>query len=86
MNILLVGLAVLFFVLAGYYGAVRAILLDISIDRYTLRHEDANVIFQTLYWRRLLRMVRLAVVALGCFYAVARRAGHFVGFMLYNLG
>lgn len=71
MNVLLVGLAVLFFVLAGYYGAVRAVLLDISIDRYTLRHENANVIFQTLYWRRLLRMIRLAVVALGCFYAVA---------------
>lgn len=71
MNLLLVGFAVFFFVLAGYYGAVRAVLLDVSIDRYSLRNENASQIFQTLYWRRLLRMVRLAVVALGCFYAVA---------------
>lgn len=71
MNIVQIGLAVLFFVLAGYYGAVRAVLLDISIDRYSLRHENATIIFQTLYWRRLLRMIRLTVVALGCFYSVA---------------
>jgi len=71
MNVLPVGFAVFFFILAGYYGAVRAVLLDVSIDRYSLRHENAAEIYQTLYWRRLLRMIRLAVVALGCFYAVA---------------
>jgi CBS domain containing-hemolysin-like protein len=71
MNVLLVGFTLFFFVLAGYYGAVRAVLLDISIDRYSLRNESTTQIFQALYWRRLLRMVRLAVVALGCFYAVA---------------
>lgn len=63
-------LAVSFFILAGYYGAVRSVLLDISIDRYSLRHEKAEEVQQTLYWRRILRMLRLLVVALGCFSAV----------------
>jgi Mg2+/Co2+ transporter CorC len=61
--------AVVFFVLAGYYGAVRSVLLDVSIDRYSMRHEKAEEVYQTLYWRRILRMLRLLVVALGCFSA-----------------
>ncbi|MCE7040714.1 hemolysin family protein [Dyadobacter sp. CY312] len=61
--------AVVFFVLAGYYGAVRSVLLDISIDRYSMRHEKAEEVYQTLYWRRILRMLRLLVVGLGCFSA-----------------
>ena len=71
MNVLLVGFAIFFFVLAGYYGAVRAVVLGVSIDRYSLRNENATQIFQALYWRRILRMIRLAFLALGCFYAVA---------------
>ncbi|WP_138477448.1 hemolysin family protein [Dyadobacter bucti] len=70
MNMILSGLTILFFVLAGYYGAVRSVLLDISIDRYSIRHEKAEEVYQTLYWRRILRMIRLATVALGCFFAV----------------
>lgn len=62
--------AILFFVLAGYYGAVRSELLDISIDRYSLRHEKSEEVYQTLYWRRILRMLRLLVIALGCFCGV----------------
>jgi CBS domain containing-hemolysin-like protein len=61
--------AIIFFVLAGYYGAVRSVLLDISIDRYSMRNEKAEEVYQTLYWRRILRMLRLVVVALGCFSA-----------------
>jgi CBS domain containing-hemolysin-like protein len=70
MNIMLFGLTIVFFVLAGYYGAVRSVLLDVSIDRYSIRHENAEEVYQTLYWRRILRMIRLAAVALGCFFAV----------------
>ncbi len=63
-------LAVVFFILAGYYGAVRSVLLDISIDRYSMRHERAEEVYETLYWRRVLRMLRLVVIALGSFSAV----------------
>jgi CBS domain containing-hemolysin-like protein len=64
------GLTILFFVLAGYFGAVRSVLMDFSIDRYSFRHEKSEVVTQTLYWRRVLRMIRLVAVALGCFMAV----------------
>ncbi|HEV7378900.1 MAG TPA: hemolysin family protein [Dyadobacter sp.] len=67
--ILLFIFSVLFFVLAGYYGAVRSVLLDISVDRYSLRHEKSEEMHRTLYWRRILRMLRLLVIALGCFSA-----------------
>ncbi|TDE18458.1 hemolysin family protein [Dyadobacter psychrotolerans] len=70
MSILLFLTAVCFFILAGYYGAVRSVLLDISFDRYSLRHEKAEEVYQTLYWRRILRMLRLLVVALGCLSAI----------------
>ena len=70
MNILVLALTFLFFMMAGYYGAVRSVLLNISLDRFSLRHEDSEEIVKTLYWRRILRMIRLCVVALGCFYAV----------------
>lgn len=68
--IFLFVITVCFFVLAGYYGAVRSVLLDISVDRYSLRHERAEEVYQTLYWRRILRMLRLLVIALGCFSAI----------------
>jgi CBS domain containing-hemolysin-like protein len=71
MNMLLLGTTIIFFVLAGYYGAVRSVLLDVSIDRYSLRHEKSDQVVQTLYWRRVLRMIRLLSVALGCFMGVA---------------
>ena len=71
MNLLLLGFTVVFFVLAGYFGAVRSVLLDVSIDRYSLRHEKPELVVETLYWRRILRMVRLLTVALGTFYAIA---------------
>ncbi|QRR03788.1 hemolysin family protein [Dyadobacter sandarakinus] len=63
--------ALIFFVLAGYYGAVRSALLEISFDRFSWRQENNEHVVQTLYWRRILRMIRLLVVALGCFFAVA---------------
>jgi CBS domain containing-hemolysin-like protein len=59
-----------FFVLAGYYGAVRSGLLDVSMDRYSFRHEKPELVMETLYWRRVLRMIRLVAVALGTFYAI----------------
>ncbi|KAA6433989.1 HlyC/CorC family transporter [Dyadobacter flavalbus] len=70
MSIVYFGITVLFFILTGYYGAVRSVLLDISMDRYSWRHEKAEEIYQTLYWRRILRMIRLVTVAFGCFFAV----------------
>ncbi|MCE6989237.1 hemolysin family protein [Dyadobacter sp. CY323] len=66
---MLIGLTILFFILAGYFGAVRSVLIDFSIDRYSLRHEKTELVVQTLYWRRILRMIRLLAVALGCFMA-----------------
>lgn len=70
MNALLLAVTILFFILAGYYGAVRSVLLDVWIDRYSLRHEKSEEVAQTLYWRRILRMIRLLTVALGCLMAV----------------
>jgi CBS domain containing-hemolysin-like protein len=71
MNLMLLVSTAISFVAAGYFGAVRSVLLDVSIDRYSLRHEKPEVVFETLYWRRILRMVRLLAVALGVFSAVA---------------
>ncbi|KAA0991688.1 hemolysin family protein [Dyadobacter aurulentus] len=70
MNTLSLGLTLFFFILAGYFGAVRSVLLDISMDRYSFRHEKIEEVTQTLYWRRILRMIRLLAVALGCFMAI----------------
>ncbi len=71
MNLLLLGISILFFVLAGYFGAVRSVLLDVSVDRYSLRNEKPELVIETLYWRRILRMVRLLTVGLGVFYSIA---------------
>lgn len=70
MNLILLVTTIIFFMLAGYYGAVRSVLLDVWIDRYSLRHEKNEQVEQTLYWRRILRMIRLLAVALGCFMGV----------------
>lgn len=64
-------LAVVFFLLAGYYGAVRALLLEAPFDWHRLRQEEDGHFHQAVYWRRMLRMARLLVVALGCFCLVA---------------
>ncbi len=64
-------LAVLFFLLAGYYGAVRAILLDSPLEWMQLGAESADKSHSLAYWRRILRMNRLMLVALGCFFLVA---------------
>jgi len=79
MTILYPALAALFFLLAGYYGAVRAILLDSPLDWLRLTHDsgraDYNGAGQSVaYWRRMLRMSRLSLVAVGCFFLVA--TGH----------
>lgn len=70
MNLIFLVTTIVFFILAGYYGAVRSVLLDVWIDRYSLRHEKNEQVEQTLYWRRILRMIRLLAVALGCFMGV----------------
>ena len=70
MNPIFLVTTIIFFMLAGYYGAVRSVLLDVWIDRYSLRHEKNEQVEQTLYWRRILRMIRLLSVALGCFMGV----------------
>jgi CBS domain containing-hemolysin-like protein len=70
MNLIFLVTTLVFFILAGYYGAVRSVLLDVWIDRYSLRHEKNEQVEQTLYWRRILRMIRLLAVALGCFMGV----------------
>ena len=81
MTILYPALAALFFLLAGYYGAVRAILLDSPLDwlrvagppvRHDRRLSDEDGTVQSVaYWRRMLRMSRLSLVAIGCFFLVA---------------
>lgn len=70
MNLMFLFTTIVFFMLAGYFGAVRSVLLDVWIDRYSLRHEKNEQVEQTLYWRRILRMIRLLTVALGCFMGV----------------
>lgn len=70
MNVLLIGFTVLLFGLAGYFGAVRSVVLDVTIDRYSLRHEKSEEVHRMLYWRRILRMLRLFAVGSGCFLAL----------------
>lgn len=60
----------LFFLLAGYYGAVRAILLDSPLDWLKTLHDNDFNRHQVAYWRRILRMTRLMLVALGCYFLV----------------
>lgn len=64
-------LAALFFLLAGYYGAVRAILLDSPLEWMQLGPDTVDKSHSLAYWRRILRMNRLMLVALGCFFLVA---------------
>ena len=64
-------LAALFFLLAGYYGAVRAILLDSPLEWMQLGAESVDKSHSLAYWRRILRMNRLMLVAWGCFFRVA---------------
>ncbi|MPR32217.1 hemolysin family protein [Salmonirosea aquatica] len=64
-------LAVFFFVLAGYYGAVRAILLDSPLEWMQMSPESDVKAHSLAYWRRMLRMNRLMLVAFGCFCLVA---------------
>lgn len=75
MTILYPALAALFFLLAGYYGAVRAILLDSPLDWLRAAHDRSAVEqdgagHSVAYWRRMLRMSRLSLVAIGCFFLV----------------
>lgn len=70
MSIVYLCITLAFFILTGYFGAVRSVLLDISMDRYSWRHERDEEIYQTLYWRRILRMIRLVTIAFGSFFAV----------------
>ncbi len=60
-------LSLLFFLLAGYYGAVRSILLEYSFNWLTLRQGEESRTHQVFYWRRILRMMRFVAVAIGCF-------------------
>jgi CBS domain containing-hemolysin-like protein len=62
------GLLLLFFMLAGYFGAVRSVLLELSIERHSNKPEYDKLFAEALYWRRILRMIRLAVIGIGCFY------------------
>ncbi len=64
-------LTITFFLLAGYYGAVRAILLDSPLDWLKTLHDDHLNRQQIAYWRRILRMTRLLLVGIGCFFLVA---------------
>tara|TARA_R110002124_G_scaffold9484_1_gene48643 strand:- start:132 stop:1313 length:1182 start_codon:yes stop_codon:yes gene_type:complete len=70
MNILAVILVICYFLLAGYYGAVRSSLAELAIDKYVIRHDKNQELSHALYWRRILRLARLLVVAFGCFFAV----------------
>lgn len=63
-------LTVLSFLVAGYYGAVRAILLDSPVDWLQSLHKEPIHRQHITYWRRILRMARLLLVALGCFFLV----------------
>ena len=59
----------MFFILAGYFGAVRSVLLELSIERHSNKPEYDKLFTEALYWRRILRMIRLGVIGIGCFYA-----------------
>ena len=78
MNPLYPALALLFFLLAGYYGAVRAILMDSPLDWLRLAHEEDVPLGRVVYWRRMLRMSRLMLVALGSFCLVATSYQYFL--------
>lgn len=60
-------LTLLFFVAAGYYGAVRAVSLDFSFDWVNLRVDEENRRSFVLDWRRKVRMMRFLMAALGSF-------------------
>lgn len=64
-------LAVFFIQMAGYYGAVRTVVFDTASDWWRMRPEDESMIQHSLYWRRILRMARFLLLALGCFALVA---------------
>ncbi|PWJ54490.1 CBS domain containing-hemolysin-like protein [Dyadobacter jejuensis] len=70
MNSLILIITIVFFMLAGYYGAVRSILSELSLDRYMMRYDNTEALVKALYWRRILRLARLTVVAFGVFFAV----------------
>ncbi|WP_373515499.1 hemolysin family protein [Persicitalea sp.] len=75
MTVLYPVLTALFFLLAGYFGAVRAILLDAPLDWLRASHyegaSEEESIHRVAYWRRMLRMSRLTLVAIGCFFLIA---------------
>lgn len=60
-------LALIFFIAAGYYGAVRAHSLDFSFDWVNYRAEEEIRKVFILEWRRKVRMMRFLTVALGIF-------------------
>jgi CBS domain containing-hemolysin-like protein len=60
----------LFFIAAGYYGAVRAVSLDFSFDWVNLRVDEENRRVFVLDWRRKVRMMRFLMASLGCFFLV----------------
>ncbi|TDB68171.1 hemolysin family protein [Arundinibacter roseus] len=70
MNVLYPTLAVVFFFFAGYFGAVRAILLDLPAMIFSSGDDSVRLPEQVAYWRRILRMARLLIVAFGSFYLV----------------
>lgn len=70
MNILILVFMICFFALAGYFGALRSNLMELSIDKYIIRHDRDEELIKALYWRRIIRLARLLVVALGCFFGV----------------
>lgn len=63
-------LSLVFFVAAGYYGAVRAISLDFSFDWVNIRVDEENRSAFVLEWRRKVRMMRFLTAAIGCFFLV----------------
>ncbi|GAA4441007.1 hypothetical protein GCM10023091_25480 [Ravibacter arvi] len=63
-------LSLVFFVAAGYYGAVRAISLDFSFDWVNIRVDEENRSAFVLEWRRKVRMMRFLTAAMGCFFLV----------------
>lgn len=65
------GLLILFFLMAGYFGAVRSIMLDMPVDWVRALQDDDLKTMHLVYWRRILRMARLTMLSLGCFCIVA---------------
>ncbi len=63
-------LIALVFAGAGYYGAVRALTLHFSFDWVNLRSDDEKQRHFILDWRRKLRLMRLLLIASGCFLSV----------------